>query len=99
MSRAAATGPACTVKWCDYSDSRVHPHCHIHHLGDVVTSTYPKHRVIALTAECGLAETVPLPVLSIGYDGNGAAVTVRLTWTEAEHVAGLLLDAKKRHGG
>lgn len=85
-------------KWCDYSDSRKHPRHHLHHLGDVVTTVNPKNRVVALTVECGLAGSAPLPVISMCRDDNGAIAIARLTWDQAEQLGRLLIDAARRYG-
>lgn len=94
--RTDTTAPC--PRWCEYADARNHPDNHVAHVGEVTTTVFPTNRVVVVTVEAGLAESMPLPVLAVGYSTReGGAVTVRLTWTELERLAAMLLDGKRRY--
>jgi hypothetical protein len=70
----------------------------MHHIGEVIPESYNLAGALAVTVECGLAESTPLPVVAVGAAVERRPwIQARLSWDQASRLADLLADARRRY--
>jgi hypothetical protein len=86
--------PACP-RWCDFGEDGPHTGPHVHHIGEVLLGSVSPSYVLAVTIES--QDDQPLPVVTLGGRYDIAYGSALLSWAQADRVAAMLLDARKRY--
>ena len=84
--------------WCDYSESAPHSGRHAHHVGEVMLSQGGDDRPYCVAVTIESYDKSPRPYLAVAQ-GHGSLpyALAAMSWAEADALAGLLSDARKRY--
>jgi hypothetical protein len=82
-------------RWCDFGEDGPHTGPHVHHMGEVLLGVASPSYVLAVTIES--QDNQPLPVVTLGGRYDITYGSALLSWAQADRVAAMLLDARKRY--